>query len=365
VEEEDKGMRSEDMDMDVWEEHQRKKAAAEANRAKSGSTGKGKGKARSRSISVEDGGEGSKPKPKRAGAKTAEEKAAALEEKERIKASLFTTLVQNTYANASLRLTAPFVFVPFSLQAVKLAEKAALKAAALEAKASSKATLQANRRITSKVATLQEILVDVSSSSAKSPSSSNSFSHLLDDFRERIEEDGSKVGTFDTSSDAHLAHLTLLRFRRILTKRYDAVKKQWFAFPPGTEEIVPESTAIIYLSASELAGHVEEGTLLALPGRVRAGLGMGSKAQVVVFVQGLKKYLGKKKKVTREWKESVRDGLGEEVVVGGRSKSRGGRETLGREEVERALTKLQVIEKSFLTLGQPCFSSPSLSRMSS
>lgn len=248
-------------------------------------------------------------------------------------------------------------------QAVKLAEKAAIKEAAAAAKAAARATMQANKKVTSKVATLQELLIDVSSP-IDCPETTSSFDHLLDEFREQIEESGSRVQAFDTTENLWLKGLNILRFRRILKKRYDGDKKQWFAFPPGRSEVVPESTTIVYLSASELADHIQEGTLIGLPAMVRKGLGMGHKAQVVLFVQGLVKYLGKKKaKDSRDWRERVREEMGEAAAAGpmrGRGPRKAAKDTLGREEADRELVQLQVLERCFVMLGMFAQGSPLL-----
>ncbi|KAL7412607.1 hypothetical protein BDY24DRAFT_415982 [Mrakia frigida] len=341
------GIRSEDMEMDVWEERQKQKERDRKGKGKEVAGGGG-GDVFGTGGAVGAGAGKGKAPVKRRG-KTDEEKAEALAETARKKAE-------------------------------KLAEKEEAKAAKAAEKLRLTLSKDVNKLRGSKTETFKELVVDISSSSHHNPA----FSTLLPSFRDQVEARDSSISFFDSTLDVDPSNPnneerpnanpnptnnarpytppTILKFRRRLTARYSEVKKAWIPLHPseGKVLLVPETTVVVYLTAHELVEHLrvdpttrKRNTLLEFPSRVRNSLKLTSRATVVLIVQGIVAlYRRKETMAKRDYQQRVREGMGQGGGAGGVRAKEGWEKELGKKEIEKELVRLQVSERCFVTYAE-------------
>lgn len=207
---------------------------------------------------------------------------------------------------------------------------------------------EVNKLRTDKTEAFREILIDVSSSSTDP---STSIHHLLPTLEAAIVERRSSLSYFSSSTP------NLIRFRRRLKARYDELLKRFI--PLEKDEIVKETTAIIYLNTPDLIGYIREGRLLGLPRSVRTELTLSVKAQVMIFVQGFNGWTRAfRKRDQREFAAMIRENVGASNGGGEGAKKKGkgvdkrtNEGDVTPELVEKAMVELQVSESCFVMHG--------------
>lgn len=235
-----------------------------------------------------------------------------------------------------------------------------IQAKALLEKESKKLSKEANKVKSTKTETFKEIIVDVSASSRSSPD----FCDIIPVLQSHLESVDSSLDYFDSLLDqpppprpgavpstTKYCPPTILKFRRHLKARYSEEDKAWIPIA-GDPIIVPEKSAIVYLTASELVGHLSPvNTLLDLPYQVRKSLDLGAKASVMVIVQGLAILYGKKaREAKKAFDHEIRSKMG---GPGGSGPARQGWEQqMGKAEIEKELVRLQIAERCFVTQGE-------------
>ena len=230
------------------------------------------------------------------------------------------------------------------------------QADALGEKERKKLMTDANKLKANKTETFKEIIVDVSASSKNSPD----FCDIIPLLQTHLEAKDSSLDYFDSlldqpppsrpESSKRYSLPTIIRFRRLLKARYDEEDKIWVPIV-GDPIIVPEKTAIVYLTASELVDHLEPvNTLLELPYQVRKSLDLGPKASVMVIVQGTTAlYRKKDTQAKKDFNHRIRTSMN--ATQGSAPAKEGWQQQMGKEEIERELVRLQIAERCFVTHG--------------
>ncbi|CDZ96279.1 EME1, MMS4 [Phaffia rhodozyma] len=235
-------------------------------------------------------------------------------------------------------------------KAIAIEEKERAKALKQAEREAKKRELKVNKLRTDKTEAFRELLVELS---APSQNSSSSIHHLIPELEQAIIERHSSLSFFP------FQRANVIRFRRRLRARYDELLKRFL--PLEAEEIVPETTALIYLSTPELVSLVREDDLLDLPRELRKELGLGIKAQVMICVQGFNGWARKyRNRENREFAAMIRGRLeAPPDEMTGRRTGRAGRKTnrvgtatevtdVTPEMIEKALVRLQIAESCFL-----------------
>lgn len=161
---------------------------------------------------------------------------------------------------------------------------------------------------------------------------------------ERIEECSVRHQEYDETIP------NLIRFKREVKAEYDEATRQFCTIPTRIQN---ESTAVLCLSAEDVANHIADRTWLTLPSKVRRAANLPSKGQVAIIIHSLVKYYRlEKNAANREYDALIR---GQSASGSGRKKPSPGTMLVNKEEMERALVQLQVVDKSFITRGTLSF----------
>jgi hypothetical protein len=187
------------------------------------------------------------------------------------------------------------------------------------------------------------LIIELSSTICSEPASS-SFHPLLADFSAELAERKGSISFFDTPGLNNV-----MTFRRLVAAKWN--EKRRLMVPLEKAEKVREQTVIIYLTAMELVDLIVQDELLDLPSRVRAVVGLGPRAQVMLVVQGILAYYRERKKMeARAYQNEMQARMGGSATAS-RHPAKGWETKLDKRAIERGLIRLQVSEKVFISNG--------------
>jgi hypothetical protein len=195
---------------------------------------------------------------------------------------------------------------------------------------------------------MQELIIDLPRQAADSRSI---VARIRPELVDRFEDLGVRLTEYDLGPLANV-----LRFKRELKAEYDEQSRLFRSVPT---RIQPESTAILLLSAEDMAAHVREKTWLSLPSRVRAAAGLTAKGQVVLIVHGLQKYYKvEKSAAAKAYDARVRGQASTDAGSAAARRAAAAAATaaasqVSKDAMEKAMVQLQVVDSSFITRGEP------------
>lgn len=196
---------------------------------------------------------------------------------------------------------------------------------------------------------MHELLLELPKQAADSRSI---VARIRPELVDRLDESGVRLTEYSPPSadDGADPPANVIRFKRELKAEYDERTREFTAIPA---RIHPESTAVVLLSADGAARHVRARTWLSLPGRVRRCAGLNPKGQVVMLIHGLAKlYKQEKSAADKAYDARVRALSGAPAPAPARrAGARDEQAFVSKDDMERAIVQLQVIDRSFITRG--------------
>jgi crossover junction endonuclease EME1 len=143
----------------------------------------------------------------------------------------------------------------------------------------------------------------------------------------------------------------IVRFKRHVKSRYDHLRKAWIPLDEARWEW--DGTLLAIITADEVVDMIGNGKskgegLREWAGDVRLAMGMRATDQLVIMIKGLGKYYSKLKSLqNREFTAAARAGVaGKDIAM------MAGMSSLGREEIEVELLRLEMENGAFLVHGQ-------------
>lgn len=142
----------------------------------------------------------------------------------------------------------------------------------------------------------------------------------------------------------------VIRFKRHVKSRYDHDRKAWIPLPESHWEW--EGTIVVIVTAEEVTDLIANAGLRDWINDVRLALGMKPLDQLMIMIKGLAKYYSKlKSQQNREYTAAARASFSGKELANASRTSAGG--SLGKEEIESELVRVQMETKCFLVHGKP------------